>query len=141
MERSLRNTLTSLTVLLFACALAAQGQTPTFTSAGVLNAASMTGGTIAPGMLTVITGSNLGSANFFNCANALPLPTTCNKVQVLVNGVAAPVAYESASAVSFQVPFNVSGSATIQVTSSLSGTALSSPVVAVPGAAAVPRVV
>ena len=134
----MRNTLTSLTVLLLGCVLTAQGQTPTFTSAGVLNAASMTGGTIAPGMLTVITGSNLGSANFFNCANALPLPTTCNKVQVLVNGVAAPVAYESASAVSFQVPFNVSGSATIQVTSSLSGTALSSPVVAVPVAATVP---
>jgi uncharacterized protein (TIGR03437 family) len=125
-------------VLLFACALAAQGQTPTFTSAGVLNAASMTGGTIAPGMLTVITGSNLGSANFFNCANALPLPTTCNKVQVLVNGQAAPVAYESATAVSFQVPFNVTGSATIQVTSSLSGTTLSSPIVAVPVAATVP---
>ena len=138
MERSVRNTLTSLTVLLLGCVLTVQGQTPTFTSAGVLNAASMTGGTIAPGMLTVITGSNLGSANFFNCANALPLPTTCNKVQVLVNGLAAPVAYESASAVSFQVPFNVSGSATIQVTSSLSGTALSSPVVAVPVAATVP---
>src|ERR1017187_8810119 len=138
MERSVRNTLTSLTVLLLGCVLTAQGQTPTFTSAGVLNAASMTGGTIAPGMLTVITGSNLGSANFFNCANALPLPTTCNKVQVLVNGVSAPGAYESASTVSFQAPFNVSGSATIQVTSSLSGTALSSPVVAVPVAATAP---
>ncbi len=138
MEQSLRNTLTSLTVLLFGCVLAAQAQSPAFTSAGVLNAASMTGGTIAPGMLTVITGSNLGSANFFNCANALPLPTTCNKVQVLVNGQAAPVAYESATAVSFQVPFNVTGSATIQVTSSLSGTTLSSPVVAVPVAATVP---
>src|ERR1039458_3631358 len=138
MERSVRNTLTSLTVLLLGCVLTAQAQTPAFTSAGVLNAASLAGGAIAPGMLAAITGSNLGSANFFNCANTPPLPTSCNGVQVLVNGQAAPVAYESASEISFQVPFNVSGSATIQVTHTVSGTTLFSAIVAVPVTATVP---
>ena len=136
----MRNTLTSLTVLLFGCALGAQAQTPAFTSAGVLNAASLAAGTIAPGMLAAITGSNLGSANFFNCVvNTLPMPTTCNGVQVLVNGQPAPVAYESASQLSFQVPFSVSGSATIQVThTTTSGATLSSAIVTVPVAATAP---
>ncbi len=138
MERSLRNTLTSLSVLLFGCVLAAQGQTPVFTSAGVLNAASLAAGTIAPGMVAAITGSNLGTAGLFSCSSVPPLPTNCNGVQVLVNGQAAPMAYESAAELSFQVPFNVSGSATIQVISSASGTTLSSTIVSVPVAATVP---
>jgi uncharacterized protein (TIGR03437 family) len=115
MERSLRNTLTSLTVLLLGGALLAQAQTPTFSSSGVLNAASQVGGTVAPGMLTQINGSNLGTGNFFNCASVLPLSTNCNGVQVLVNGAAAPMVYESATSLSFQMPFNVSGNAQIQV--------------------------
>jgi len=133
-----RNTLTSLTVLLCACALTAHAQTPAFTSAGVLNAASLAGGTIAPGMLAAITGSNLGSVNLFSCASTLPLPTTCNGVQVLVNNQPAPLAYESASQLSFQVPFSVSGSATIQVTHTTNGTTLSSAIVTVPVAATAP---
>lgn len=134
----MRNTLTSLTVLLLGCVLAAQAQTPAFTSAGVLNAASLAAGTIAPGMVAAIKGSNLGSANFFSCAGTLPLPVTCDGVQVLVNGLAAPMVYESAGELSFQVPFTVSGSATIQVTSSASGAKLSSAIVTVPVAATVP---
>jgi uncharacterized protein (TIGR03437 family) len=118
--------------------LAAQGQTPAFTSAGVLNAASLAAGTIAPGMVANITGSNLGTVNLFTCSSVLPLTTNCNGVQVLVNGQAAPVASESASEITFQVPFNVSGSATIQVTSKASGSTLSSAIVSVPVSATVP---
>ena len=139
MERSVRNTLTSLTVLLFGCVLTAQGQTPAFTSTGVLNAASQTAGPIAPGMLAFINGSNLGSSISKDCAVTLPVPTTCNGVSVLVNGQLAPVVYSAASELEFQVPFNVSGSsATIQVTSTVSGTLLSSAIVTVPAAATAP---
>lgn len=136
----MRNTLTSLTALLLGCVLAAQAQTPTFTSAGVLNAASRAGGTIAPGMLAAITGSNLGSGNISNsCPNTLPLPTNCNGVQVLVNEQPAPMASDLPGELSFQVPFTVSGSsATIQVTYTTNGTTLSSAVVVVPVAPTVP---
>jgi uncharacterized protein (TIGR03437 family) len=121
-------------------ALSAQAQTPTFTAASVLNAASMTAGTIAPGMVAAITGSNLGSANFpGSCMNVTPVPATCAAVSVLVNGAPAPKIFDSASEVTFQAPFNLSGNtATIQVTSNLSGSTLSSAVVTVPVAAVNP---
>ena len=94
----------------------------------------MVSGPIAPGMVVAITGSNLGDPNFPGyCLNVTPVPGTCNAVSVLVNGAAAPKIYDSASEVTFQAPFNLSGStATVQVTSKLSGQPLSSAVVTVP---------
>ena len=135
----MRNTLTSLTVLLFGCVLAAQGQTPAFTSSGVWNAATQAAGPIAPGMLAFINGSNLGSSRFLDCAIAPPVPTTCNGVSVLVNGQLAPVLNAVSSELEFQVPFNVSGSsATLQVTSTNNGSTLSSAIVSVSVAATAP---
>ena len=123
-----------ITISFAVLALSAQAQTPTFTAATVLNAASMTAGPLAPGMVVAIKGSNLGDPNFpGNCMNGIPVPATCNAVSVLVNGAAAPKIYDSANEVTFQAPFNLSGStATVQVTSKLSGQSLSSAVITVP---------
>ena len=135
----MRNTLTSLTVLLFGCVLVAQGQTPAFTSSGVWNAATQAAGPIAPGMLAFINGSNLGSSRFTDCAVKPPVPTVCNGISVLVNGQLAPVLNAVSSELEFQVPFNVSGSsATIQVTSTTNGTTLSSAIVTMSVAATAP---
>src|ERR1039457_6868573 len=100
----------------------------------------MPAGPLAPGMVVAITGSNLGDPNFpGNCMNVIPVPATCNAVSVLVNGAAAPKIYDSASEVTFQAPFNLSGStATVEVTSKLSGQSLSSAVITVPVASVSP---
>jgi uncharacterized protein (TIGR03437 family) len=136
----LRKTLIGTALSFSLLALAAQAQTPTFTAAGVVNAASMVSGPIAPGMVAAITGSNLGDPSFpGNCMTTIPTPATCTAVTVLVNGGAVPKIYDSATEVTFQVPFNISGTtATVQVLSSLSGHSLSSAVVTVPVAPVAP---
>jgi uncharacterized protein (TIGR03437 family) len=138
----LRTSLIGITISCSLFALAAQAQTPTITSSSVINAASRVAGPIAPGMVADITGSNLGTPSFpISCASGNPIPTNCDGVSVLVNGVPAPVIFDSATVISFQVPFNIGGStATIQVTSSQSGSTLSSAVVTVPVAATAPGV-
>jgi uncharacterized protein (TIGR03437 family) len=140
MEQTLRKSSFGVTILFFFSAFSAQAQTPTFTAAGVVNAASMVSGPLAPGMVATITGSNLGDPVFFgNCMNITPTPATCAAVNVLINGSPVPKIFDSGSSVSFQVPFNISGStATVQVTSTLSGTLLSSAVVTVPVAPTAP---
>jgi uncharacterized protein (TIGR03437 family) len=140
MEFPLRTSLIGITISCSLFAFAVQAQTPSFSAASVLNAASMVSGPIAPGMVVNITGSNLGGPALQpNCANHNPLLTTCNGVSVLVNGTAAPVIFDSATAISFQVPFNIGGTtATIQVTTSPSGLTLSSGIVTVPAAATAP---
>jgi uncharacterized protein (TIGR03437 family) len=138
----LRNTYIGIAISASVLALSAQAQTPTFTAAGVLNAASLVAGPIAPGMVVEITGSNLGDATYGgNCMNVTPTPATCNAVTVLVNGASAPKIYDSATQLTFQVPFSLTGStATIQVTSSLTGSNVSSAVVTVPAAAVAPAI-
>jgi len=136
----LRTSLIGIPILCSVIAFSARAQTPAFTAASVVNAASMAAGPIAPGMVAAITGSNLGDPNFFRtCAGSYPITTTCFGISVRVNGTAAPVMNDSARQVTFQVPFTVSGaSATLQVTSSLSGSTLSSAVITVPVAATAP---
>ena len=140
MEQKLRKSFIGITISFSLLALSAQAQTPTFTAATVLNAASMVSGPIAPGMVVAITGSNLGDTfATHNCSSTNPVPITCVGTSVLVNGAAAPVLTSGATEVTFQVPFNLSGSTTtIQVTSNLSGSTLSSATVTVPVAPTAP---
>ena len=135
----MRTSLASITILCFLFAFSAQAQTPTFTS--VVNAASLVSGPIAPGMVALISGSNLGDAQGKDCAASYPAPTVCQGVSVLVNGVPAPVSSEVASQIYFQVPFEITGStATIQVrvTSLLTGATSTSTVLSVPVATTAP---
>ncbi len=70
---------------------------------------------LAPGDIGVIYGTQLltGSAA---PAVALPLATTLGNVQVLVNGVAAPLYYAAGGQIDFQVPYETApGTAIIQV--------------------------
>ena len=133
-------TLIGITISFSLFAFSAEAQTPSFTAASVVNAASTAAGPIAPGMVVDITGSNLGDPTFFrNCTSSVPVPTSCFGISVLVNGTAAPVLYNSASEVTFQAPFSIGGStATVQVTSNLSGSVLQSAVVTVPVAPTAP---
>jgi len=65
----------------------------------------------APGMLATLTPygtsppiAGFGSATVSAPANAFPVPTTLGDVQVLVNGVAAPLLFVSSTQISFQIP-------------------------------------
>jgi uncharacterized protein (TIGR03437 family) len=78
---------------------------------GVVNAASLLGGAIAPGELVILTGSGLGPAQVVSAAPdsdgayAAQLAGTV----VLVNGVPVPLVYTSASQVEALVPDSIAG--------------------------------
>jgi uncharacterized protein (TIGR03437 family) len=84
----------------------------------VNNAASYSTGAVSPGENIVIFGTNLGPAQLVQgtITNG-QWTTTAGGVQVLFDGVAAPVIYASAQATSVMVPYGVSGrqSTTIRV--------------------------
>ncbi len=72
---------------------------------GIVNAASsapFTAG-IAPGELLTLYGSNL--ADGLVVAPAVPFPTTLGNVQVMINGVAAPIYYVAPTQISAIVPY------------------------------------
>ena len=83
--------------------------TPTIHAGGVLNGASFaTPASLSPGSLVSVFGTNLapGTAT----ATQLPLPTSLNGAEVLVNGAPVPLLYVSPAQINFQMPFEVSGS-------------------------------
>lgn len=74
---------------------------------GVVNAASyapFTAG-IAPGEFVSLFGSNLAASTV--SSTTLPIGTTLGSVQVMINGVAAPVAFVSPTMVSAIVPYTL----------------------------------
>jgi uncharacterized protein (TIGR03437 family) len=94
-------------------------QAPAFTPAssvylypnGVVNAASyapFTAG-VSRGELVTLLGTGLASGPL-QIASSLPLPTKLGNVQVLVNGLAAPIYYVSPTQVSVVVPWEISAS-------------------------------
>jgi uncharacterized protein (TIGR03437 family) len=74
---------------------------PSFTTAGVVNAASFAG-LLAPGSLATIFGANL--AGGASATATLPLPTRLGGVEVLVGGRRAPLHFVSDSQINFVVP-------------------------------------
>lgn len=84
---------------------------------GVVNAASsapFTAG-LARGELMTLVGSNIGPSTL-QVASTLPFPKTLGNVQVLVNGLPAPIYYVSPSQISAVVPWGTNTSiAQIQV--------------------------
>src|SRR3954452_16331928 len=96
MEFPLRTSLIGLAISVAFLTSSVQAQTPSFTAAGVVNAASGAASSLAPGMLAQISGSNLGDLLFpRNCGLTFPVTTNCGGTSVLVNGTAAPVVFSS----------------------------------------------
>jgi len=74
---------------------------------GVVNSASsapFTAG-VSDGELVTLYGSNLSSSNNVTVAPVVPLPTTLDSTQVLVNGTPAALYYVSPSQLAFIMPF------------------------------------
>jgi uncharacterized protein (TIGR03437 family) len=88
--------------------------------ANVVDGASFTPATVAPGELISIFGMSLGAASAgFTLDAKGNLPTIIGATQVLINGKPAPLLYVSAGQINAVVPYEVgaSGTATIQVVS------------------------
>ncbi len=91
-----------------------QPQTPAISSGGVVNAASFTPN-FSPGALASIFGTDFTGTGL-QAVGSLPLPSNLGGVSVQVNGLAAPVLYESESQINFQIPWETkTGSATVVV--------------------------
>src|SRR5277367_1480693 len=88
-------------LLLAAVSPKALAQTPAFTPAGVVSAASYAQ-PISPGSIAAIFGSNLATAPL--SALGSQLSTTLGGVSVTVNGVKAPLFFVSPGQINFQVP-------------------------------------
>jgi uncharacterized protein (TIGR03437 family) len=108
---------------------------PFITANAVVNGASFASGGIVAGSIATAFGSNLTNSSGISVATTLPLPTQVQGVQVLVNGIPAPI-FAVANVgglqqVNFQVPFSVAGSATVQVVNNgTAGNSASIPVIA-----------
>ncbi|MGP0074664.1 MAG: hypothetical protein ACLPWF_22360 [Bryobacteraceae bacterium] len=89
--------------------------TPSISGGGVVNAASFTAH-LSPGALATVFGSNFTGTGLEAIASSLPLAPNLGGVSVLVNGIAAPILYASASQINFQIPWETKpGSATLAV--------------------------
>ncbi|MBV9744382.1 MAG: metallophosphoesterase [Acidobacteriia bacterium] len=69
----------------------------------VVNAASYSAGSLAPGSLATIFGSSLASATA--AAPGFPLPSALGSTTVYVNDLPAPLLYVSPGQINFQVPW------------------------------------
>lgn len=111
---------------------------PAFSSAGVANAASFAGGTIAPGEIVAIFGSAMGGTQL---QTAIPISGQIGSVlaqtRVLFDGIPAPVLYTQNGNIGVVVPYAVAGQSSSQVQVEYQGvksTAVSMPIsAAAPG--------
>ena len=98
------------TMLLAAAVVAAYAQNPVVSAGGVSNAANGLG-TVTPGSLVSIYGSEL--AGGLAQADTIPLATSLNNVSVTFNGVPAPLLFVSGGQINAQLPWNVLSSGTV----------------------------
>jgi uncharacterized protein (TIGR03437 family) len=116
------------------------GPSPSFSAAGVVNAASFTNSAVAPGEIVSIFGTGLGPAAGIGglLDSTGNLSSFLGGVTVKFNGTAAPLFYVSQSQINAQVPFEVGGQPGAVVTVTYLGS--SSVQVAVPVASASPGI-
>jgi uncharacterized protein (TIGR03437 family) len=98
---------TALAVLL--CGIA-RGQAPSYSAAGIVNAANYAPGPFAPNSVVSLFGTNLSNnANGVSASETLgsPLPTQLANVSVYVQNLLAPVLYVSPTQINFLIPTNL----------------------------------
>jgi endo-1,4-beta-xylanase len=98
------------------------GTPPSLSAAGIVNAASYQGGSVSPGEIVIVFGANFGPPalvplQFSNGS----LTNSLGGVQVLFDGVPAPVVYARVNQTSVIVPFSVAGQASTAVQYSYNG--------------------
>jgi len=116
------------------CSIAAWGQAPSYTTAGMVNASNYSPGPFAPGSVIALFGSNLSRSVYALQASDIQypyLPTVLNYTQVLVDNSPVALFYVSPTQVNFMVPATYGvGQMTVQVVrEGLAGPVLTVPVV------------
>lgn len=116
------------------------GSTSPVSIAGISNAASFAGGSIAPGEAILIAGTSIGPATLTGAQldASGKISTQVAGTQFLFNNVAAPIVFVSAQYSSVIVPYEVASSASAQVVAIYNGS--QSAAFTVPVAATVPGV-
>jgi endo-1,4-beta-xylanase len=96
---------------------ALQASPPVVSPAGLVNAASYTGGAIAPGEIVLLYGATFGPTTLtFGQADTNGfLPTECAQTRLLFDGVPAPVLYAQVGQIAAVAPFHLGGKTTTQV--------------------------
>ncbi|HXG34780.1 MAG TPA: PQQ-dependent sugar dehydrogenase [Bryobacteraceae bacterium] len=109
------------------------GPAPAFAAGSVVNAASFQPGLVT-GSLATVFGERLAASDGIRAAARLPLPRMLDGVEVLVNGVRAPLLavarVNGVEQVNFQVPFEIQGAVAVSV--SVRRNTVPGPVVEVP---------
>lgn len=93
---------------------------PVISTGGIVNIANFAQESASPGEILAVFGDQLAAPGTLVQNTGLPpLATTLGGVQVLVNGVPAPLYFAAASQVNFQMPYEVPANsvATVQVVS------------------------
>ncbi|HTR35753.1 MAG TPA: hypothetical protein VMH80_07630 [Bryobacteraceae bacterium] len=104
--------------------------TPTISAGGIVNAASLTGGTIAPGELISIFGSNFGPPGLdVSAPQNNVVPKALNNVHVYFGGLGnfGAITARTNSQINVFVPYNIANATSIQITVDVDGV-LSDPV-------------
>ena len=116
------------------------GAASTVSIAGVANAASYVGGSIAPGEALFIAGASIGPAALAGAAldSKGNVSSLVAGTQFLFNNVPAPIVYVSATQSSVIVPYEVSTASTAQIVAVYNGT--QSPPITVPVVASLPGI-
>jgi hypothetical protein len=118
-----------------AVTLTIQASSPAIT--GVMSAASLLSGPLAPGEIVMVRGANLGPSSPANLTIDATgkVATAIGGVQVLVNGVAAPLLYASATQINAVVPYDLARAQSASVVVQYLGVASNAWPMAVAGAA------
>ena len=92
---------------------------PTITS--IVNSASYATGSIAPGTIVTIFGTNLGAQNLANgtFANG-QMSTTVGGMQITFDGTPAPILYTRSDQAAVVVPFEIAGKSQVEVRAAMS---------------------
>lgn len=90
---------------------------PTISQPGILNAANLRSGPIAPGEVVLITGSGLGPRQMqpFQLDPQGRLTKQLSGTRVLFQGIASPLVYSFMNQVAAIVPYGIVGSASVSV--------------------------
>ncbi|MEO8100585.1 MAG: hypothetical protein ABI811_23000 [Acidobacteriota bacterium] len=92
------------------------GTKPTGSAAGVVNAGSYKGGTIAPGEIVTIFGANFGSAlTKLTLLSNGRVATELSETRFLFDNVAAPMVYVVSGQASVVAPYSIAGKSTTQM--------------------------
>ncbi len=108
----------STSTVLYSAGVRIVPQTPAFTAAGVVDAASFQAGGVAPGEIISIFGSNLGPPDGVGATRDRGtglLSASVTNVSVTFNGVRSPLYFVRQDQINAQVPFEVAGQSTVQV--------------------------